>query len=120
MRQVGRVTALRLLWAALRGQRRPGSPGLGAHLAALPRMAAAAWRGRYPGLSRQRLGLMALAVLYIASPVDLVPESVFLLLGLTDDALVLTWLAGAVLADTDQFLRWEDARRHTVQGSVVS
>lgn len=119
MRQVGRGTALRLLWAALRRQRRPGSPGLGAHLAALPRMAAAAWRGRYPGLSRQRLGLMLLALAYIASPVDIVPESVFLLLGLTDDALVLTWLAGAVLNDTDEFLRWEDARRHTVEGTVV-
>ena len=35
---MGRVAALTTLWRALRASRRPGAPGIGAQLAAAPRM----------------------------------------------------------------------------------
>ena len=87
---------------------RPDQPGLGRRLAALPRMLWATARGRYDG--GVRLFLMAAAGLYIVSPVDLLPELFLSVFGLIDDAVVVTWLVGAVLAETERFLEWEKQR----------
>lgn len=103
----GKLSAFAALWTAISGQRRAGSPGLLAMLTALPRMIRAALSGDYPGLGRTRLLWMGAALLYIVSPFDLVPEGIFTILGLGDDAVVLSWLAGAVLAETEAFLQWE-------------
>lgn len=93
--------------------RRPGSPGLGDRLRCLPRMAAAAVSGRLPE-SRGRLALLVLGLAYLVSPVDLVPEAFLGLVGLGDDAVVVLWLAGTFLAETDRFLGWERRSRPTV------
>ena len=53
-----------------------GPSGFVARLASIPRMARDVLVGRYDGLTRGRLALMVLAVLYIVSPVDLLPEAV--------------------------------------------
>ncbi|MGQ0576302.1 MAG: YkvA family protein [Pseudonocardia sp.] len=103
-----RIAAFTALWRALRGA--PGGPGLVTRLAAVPRMLRAGLTGRYPGLGTGRLALFALAVAYLVSPVDLVPELFLTLLGLTDDAVVALWLGGAFLAETDRFLGWERER----------
>jgi uncharacterized membrane protein YkvA (DUF1232 family) len=58
-------------------------------------------------MDKTRLLMMAGALAYIISPLDLVPEGLFMVLGLGDDAVVLSWLAGAVLAETEAFLAWE-------------
>ena len=111
----------------LRDARRPGSPGLGERFAALPRLLRAAFSRRYHGLPTGRLALMALAVAYILSPVDLMPEALFWVFGVADDAAVAAWLAGAVLLETDRFLVWErtdpgnaSTEASVVQGQVVS
>ena len=49
------------------------------------------------------------AALYIVSPIDAVPEAIFLVVGLIDDAFVATWLTGALLSETERFLEWETA-----------
>ena len=105
-----RIAAFRALWQAVTQSRRPGAPGLGDRLRALPRLLAQSAGGRYPDLTRGRLALFALAVAYLVSPVDLVPEVFLGLLGLTDDAVVALWLGGAFLAETDRFLAWERTR----------
>jgi uncharacterized membrane protein YkvA (DUF1232 family) len=102
-----RVAAFTALWRAVAQSRRPGAPGVGERARALPRMLRDAVSGRYPELSRGRLGLIVLALAYLVSPVDLVPEAFLALLGLTDDAVVALWLGGAFLAETDRFLEWE-------------
>ncbi|HZI97487.1 MAG TPA: DUF1232 domain-containing protein [Actinomycetales bacterium] len=102
-----RTAAFTALWKALRGQRRPGGPSVGEQFAAAPRMVRATLSGRYPHLPKSRLALMALAVAYIVSPVDLVPEAALLLVGLGDDAMVLAWLSGALLSETQAFVEWE-------------
>lgn len=102
-----RMPAFTALWKTLRGQRRPDAPAVGDQLRALPRLVAMTLRGQYPGLDRGRLLLMGLALAYVVSPVDLVPEALLLVAGLGDDALVLSWLAGAVLSETEAFLAWE-------------
>lgn len=114
--RTGRVGALGALWSALRGQRRRAGMPLGEQLSALPRLVTATLVGRYSGLSRGRLAVMALAALYIVSPVDLVPESLFLAFGLADDAVVLAWLAGTVLAETEAFLGWEAGHSASAAG----
>jgi uncharacterized membrane protein YkvA (DUF1232 family) len=90
-----------------------GGPSLGTRLAAVPRMLVATAKGRYDG--GMRVALMAAATAYVISPFDLIPEF-FLLVGLADDALMITWLAGSVLAETERFLEWEKQRARTVVG----
>lgn len=85
---------------------REGGPSLGDRVAALPRMFSSAISGQYPN-SRARLSLLVLALAYLVSPIDLLPEAFLGLLGLLDDAVVAVWLGGAFLDETDRFVRWE-------------
>ncbi len=102
-----RTAAFTALWRALTAGHR-GGPSVGRRLAALPRMIKASLTGRYDGGGR--LAMMAAGLLYVVSPIDFVPEAFLLLLGLADDAVVVTWLAGAVLSETERFLEWERQR----------
>ncbi len=119
MAMMRRAAAFTMLWRALRNAHRADTPGIGTHFAALPRMLRLGLAGRYPGLSKSRLVLAVLGVLYIVSPVDLMPEVLLGLFGLGDDTLVAAWVAGALLSETDAFLRWEGQHRSTVVGEVV-
>lgn len=101
---------------ALRAATRPGAPGMGERLAAVPRMARAAMRGEYAGLTRGRLLGMLAALVYVVSPVDLVPEALFTVFGLADDAMLVAWLASALVNDTEAFLSWERGLSHGPQG----
>jgi uncharacterized membrane protein YkvA (DUF1232 family) len=94
-----------------------GGPSLGKRLAALPRMLRATARGDYDG--GVRLAMMAAATAYVVSPVDLVPELFLTVFGLADDALMVTWLAGSVLAETERFLEWEARRRAVIPGHLL-
>jgi uncharacterized membrane protein YkvA (DUF1232 family) len=109
-----RIAAFRALWRAIVQGNRPGSPGLGDRLRALPRMISAAVSGRYADLGRGRLAMLGLALAYLISPVDLVPEVLLGLLGLGDDAVVALWLGGALLVETDRYLGWERAQPRIV------
>ncbi len=114
-----RFAALGAIWRALRAGSRPGTPGVGERLRALPRLVVATVVGRYAGLTRGRLLAMALAAAYVVSPVDLVPELFVPLLGLVDDAFVVAWLAGVVLLETERYLDWERRLHPVVPGQVV-
>ena len=89
-----------------------GGPSLSKRLAALPRMLKATAKGQYDG--GMRVALMAGAAAYIVSPIDLIPEAFLFVVGLADDAVMITWLAGAVLAETERFLEWEKQRDRAV------
>jgi uncharacterized membrane protein YkvA (DUF1232 family) len=106
-----------MAWTALLRVLKPGTPGVGERLSAIPRMIGATMRGEYDG--KGRLTLMAMSAFYIASPIDVVPEGFLLLLGLVDDAAVAAWFAGAVLDETERFLEWERQRARTIPGHVV-
>ncbi|HYN28800.1 MAG TPA: YkvA family protein, partial [Dermatophilaceae bacterium] len=54
-----------------------------------------------------RLLAIAAAAGYVVSPVDLLPEGVLGLFGLADDAMVMSWLAAQLVAETEDFLIWE-------------
>ncbi|WP_345608410.1 YkvA family protein [Pseudonocardia adelaidensis] len=102
-----RIAAFTALWRAVTRSRRPGSPTMGERLSAIPRMLSGALTGRYPALSRGRLGLILLGLAYLVSPLDLLPEAFIPLLGLADDGVVALWLGGAFIAETERFLAWE-------------
>ena len=91
-----------------------GGPSISKRLAALPRMMKATARGEYDG--GKRVLAMAAASAYVISPIDLIPEGFLLIFGLADDAVMITWLAGAVLSETARFLEWEKQRARVVVG----
>ncbi|GLH98427.1 hypothetical protein Pa4123_37020 [Phytohabitans aurantiacus] len=115
-RTLKRAAAFSALGRAITAGAR-GGPSIGKRLAALPRMIKATMKGEYDG--GLRLALMSAAMIYVASPIDAVPEALLLVLGLADDALVITWLAGAVLAETERFLTWEARRESVIPGTVL-
>jgi uncharacterized membrane protein YkvA (DUF1232 family) len=89
-----------------------GGPSIGKRLGALPRMLKATAKGQYDG--GMRVALMAAATAYVISPIDLIPEAIFLVFGLADDAVMIAWLAGTVLSETERFLEWEKQRARAV------
>src|SRR5690242_8414814 len=107
----------RMAWTALLRVFKPGTPGLGRRLAAIPRMIGATLRGEYDG--KGRLSMMAISAVYILSPIDFVPEAFFFVLGLVDDAAVATFLAGALMDETERFLEWERRRSTVIHGQFI-
>jgi uncharacterized membrane protein YkvA (DUF1232 family) len=103
-----------------------GPTGFVARVASIPRLVRDVLLGRYDGLGRGRLLLMALAVLYVVSPVDLLPEAFLTIPGLADDAAVAAWLVASLLGATSAYRAWESGRVPTtddprvVPGEVVS
>ena len=95
-----------------------GGPSIGKRVAALPRMLKATAKGEYDG--GLRVAMMAAATVYVVSPFDFVPEAIFLIFGLADDAVMITWLAGSVLSETQRFMEWEKQRDAVLPGSVVA
>ncbi|MEU4396737.1 YkvA family protein [Kribbella sp. NPDC023855] len=78
--------------------------------AALPRLLKAAKAEGYAGLPGSRKALWALALVYLISPIDILPE--FLpVIGVTDDAGVAVWLLTSVSTATGLYLRHERERR---------
>ncbi|GAA3336796.1 hypothetical protein GCM10020358_10700 [Amorphoplanes nipponensis] len=116
-RTLRRTAAFTALAKALMAGAR-GGPSIGKRVSALPRMIKATAKGEYDG--GLRVALMTAATLYVVSPIDAVPEAALLVFGLADDAVMITWLAGSVLSETERFLEWEKARDAVLPGSVVS
>ncbi|MDK2743582.1 MAG: YkvA family protein [Nitrospira sp. BO4] len=69
-----------------------------------------AWKnGSYRGLSLRTLASLAAAILYVLSPVDLIPDFIPGI-GLIDDAAVLTFLLHNMAHDLAAFRTWEQSR----------
>lgn len=115
-RTLRRTAAFQALWRALRVGAK-GGPSVGQRLAALPRMIRATAKREYDG--GLRLAMITAAAAYVVSPVDVVPEAALLIFGLADDALMIAWLAGAVLDETGRFIEWEARREAVIPGEVV-
>lgn len=124
MRNTGYLARLAALGRLLTSALRPGSGGVGVQLAASWRMLRATLGGRYRGMDRRTLALLALSAAYVVSPVDLVPESLLAVFGLLDDAAVAMWLAGTLAWETERFRLWETSAQpdgvRVVPGEVVT
>jgi uncharacterized membrane protein YkvA (DUF1232 family) len=104
------LAAFSALAKAFMGGRKPGQAGVLTLLRVVPRMVSAGFSGRYPYLDRSRVGVALLGLVYVISPVDLIPELILPILGLGDDALVAAFSAGALLSEAQAFLDWEQSR----------
>ncbi|GIH26952.1 hypothetical protein Aph01nite_52620 [Acrocarpospora phusangensis] len=99
------------VYHAYRDVSRPGSPGIMTRIRAFPRMIGGALRGDYRGLGKGKLTMMGLAILYIVSPIDVIPD--FLLaIGVVDDFGVFLWLATSLLGESGRYVTWEQERTH--------
>ncbi|ADB34898.1 protein of unknown function DUF1232 [Kribbella flavida DSM 17836] len=76
---------------------------------ALPRLLKAARSGEYPGLPTSRMALWGFALLYLVSPIDVLPE-LLPIIGVADDAGVAVWLFTSVSTAAGLYLRHERER----------
>src|SRR5512133_1888145 len=106
-RHTSRMGLVTMIAQSVRTAVRPGSAGLGERVAAVPRMLSAIARGEYRGTTFGHVAMLAAAVVYVLSPLDFMPEALFSVFGLGDDAIVVGWLVAALVNDTEAFLAWE-------------
>jgi uncharacterized membrane protein YkvA (DUF1232 family) len=74
-------------------------------LQTLLRMLQASGEGRYRQVSGKNLALAALGILYLVSPLDLIPD--FLPGGFSDDAAVITFIVRRLRTELAAFEAWE-------------
>lgn len=101
-------------WRTYREVTKPGTPGLMTRVRAIPRMIGAVMRGRYTGLGKGKLGMMALGVVYMISPIDVIPDFL-VLIGVADDFGVFLWLMASLLGESGRYL---DHERQIITGRV--
>ncbi|MET7279186.1 YkvA family protein [Kribbella sp. NPDC005582] len=73
---------------------------------ALPRLIRAARSGAYSELPKTRMGLWVLALVYLVSPFDILPD-LLPIIGVTDDAGVAVWLLTSVSTAAGLYLNHE-------------
>ncbi|GAA1554513.1 hypothetical protein GCM10009678_41900 [Actinomadura kijaniata] len=106
-------------WEIYNETLKPGAPGLGERVRAVPRMVRGVLRGDYKGMSYGTLGLLALALVYIVSPIDAVPE-VLPVVGVLDDTGVALWVLTMLVRSAGDFVVWErGGHPGAVPGEVV-
>ncbi|MEP6651121.1 MAG: YkvA family protein [Lapillicoccus sp.] len=120
-RHTSRMGLVTMITQSVRTAVRPGSAGIAERAGAVPRMLSAISRGEYRGTTFGHVAMLAAAVVYIVSPLDFMPEALFNVFGLTDDAIVVTWLVAALVNDTEAFLSWErgGGRAHGFAGAAA-
>lgn len=69
-------------------------------------------KGEYRGIAIGNIALSVAALLYLISPIDLIPD--FLIGGLLDDFALLTWLYKTFGDEIERFLEWEDAQKTVI------
>jgi uncharacterized membrane protein YkvA (DUF1232 family) len=98
---------------------KPEAPGMWERVRAVPRMLKAVLRGEYKGMSYGTLGLLALGLIYIVSPIDAIPD-LLPIVGVVDDTGVALWLAAVLVKGAGDFVTWERGGRPTVLvGDIV-
>jgi uncharacterized membrane protein YkvA (DUF1232 family) len=83
-----------------------GPLGFGQRMASLPALVRDTLSGRYDGFGRGRLALVVVALLYIVSPVDVVPEALLTIPGLLDDAAVAAWVIATLMGAATAYRVW--------------
>lgn len=96
-----------------------GAPRFGERVRAVPRMLKAVLRGDYKGMSIGSVGLLALGLVYIISPIDAIPE-VLPVVGIMDDTGVALWMATVLIRAAGDFVAWErGGRPRVVVGDIA-
>ena len=127
MKAASRIKLAATVASVVRASTRPGAPALVERIQAVPRLVRATIERRYAGTTLAKLGLVAGAVAYVASPVDLVPEALLPVIGAADDAVVITWAIKVFFEETVELSRraralklWLSLRYHGLEGFRAS
>ncbi|MFG2071557.1 Protein of unknown function [Nonomuraea maritima] len=102
-------------WRTYREVTRPGSPKLMTRVRAVPRMIGSVMRGQYAGLGKGKLAMFALGVVYLVSPIDVVPDFLAII-GVADDFGVFLWLMASLLGESGRYVEHE---RRVIQGGLA-
>lgn len=108
-RVISGMAAAATIVQTINRNRSASSPPLTTVASAVPRMLRATFDGEYHGLTRLKLGMLGAAVVYTVSPIDILPDFFLLAIGIVDDAVVLSWVAAALIDEAEKFLVWEAA-----------
>lgn len=81
--------------------------------AAIPAMISSAWNRSDRGVSRSQTVLWLAAVVYLVSPIDLIPE-LLPVIGVADDIGLAAWLLGSLYAEAGNYLGQKRQREHDV------
>ncbi|TDC74588.1 YkvA family protein [Actinomadura sp. 7K507] len=100
-------------WQIYRETLEPEAPGLWQRARAVPRMLKSVLRGQYKGMSVGTLGLLALGLVYIISPIDAIPDMIPVV-GIVDDTGMALWMATVLVKAAGDFVAWERGGRPTV------
>jgi uncharacterized membrane protein YkvA (DUF1232 family) len=120
MKSTSRLKLVATVASVVRASTRSGAPAVTDRLHAVPRLVRATLDGSYAGTTKRRLGLVVGAVVYVVSPLDLLPEAVLPVVGAADDAVVISWAVKTFMEETDRFLAWEAGQgrvHHTVRAT---
>ncbi|MGV9302609.1 YkvA family protein [Nonomuraea sp. NPDC004354] len=96
-------------WKTYREVSKPGTPGVLTRVRAIPRLIGGVMRGDYEGMGKGKLAMMALGLVYIISPIDVIPDFL-VLLGVADDFGVFLWLMASMLGESGRYVEWERKR----------
>ena len=77
-------------------------------LRAMLRLVPAYAKGDYRAVSWESMVLVVAALIYLVSPIDLIPD--VLPFGLADDATVVMFVVGLIHEELEDFIEWEKAR----------
>jgi uncharacterized membrane protein YkvA (DUF1232 family) len=112
------LRTVRAAAAAGRSGERPAH-GVGSDLLAAWRLLRAYLRGEYRAVRWRSVLAVVVGLVYFLSPIDLIPD-VFLLLGLTDDAVVVSLVFTVVRQELAGFRAWEGRRQRGDATSAAS
>lgn len=120
-----RLGALRALVNRIQHGRPEGAPTGWQMLTGLPSLIKETMTGKYSQGNKAKILGMLLAVVYLVSPFDAMPEALLSLVGLIDDAVVMTWLAGAVIDESTAYSQWRqsphvDDKSRIVESEIVN
>jgi len=74
------------------------------------RMIRAMFAGRYPEKPWRSIGLLAILIVYVISPIDLVPDYIPVI-GVIDDLAMVGFFLRALHNDVQKFRSWERQRQ---------
>lgn len=75
-------------------------------------------KGEYPVKSLDII-LPLLGLLYVISPIDLVPDFIIPVVGVVDDLAILSLTIPKLIREVDKFLMWETERKYTGETTKI-
>lgn len=93
-----------------------GRHPLGKRLAAVPPMVRDSFTGRWPEAPRGRLVAAILGLVYVVSPIDVLPEILLGPFGLGDDLAIAAVAVAALMSSAEE---WLDRARATAPGAAA-